>query len=84
MQNPNSTAVKVNVSYLGEDGSAKVVSDTIGTNSRKTFNMADAGVSGRHAIQVSSQTAGKKVMVERSMYWYNRGAGTDTIGGYSD
>src|SRR5450756_1514272 len=25
-----------------------------------------------------------KIMVERAMYWNNRGAGTDTIGGYSD
>ncbi len=29
-------------------------------------------------------STGKKVMVERAMYWNNRGAGTDTIGGYSD
>ena len=30
---------------------------------------------------VTSKTYGKKIMVERSMYWNNRGAGTDTIGG---
>ena len=34
------------------------------------------------SIMVTSKTAGKKIMVERSMYWNNRGAGTDTIGGY--
>jgi hypothetical protein len=28
--------------------------------------------------------SGKKIMVERAMYWNNRSAGTDTIGGYSD
>jgi hypothetical protein len=33
---------------------------------------------------VRSKTIGKKVMVERAMYWNSRGAGTDTIGGYSD
>jgi hypothetical protein len=33
---------------------------------------------------VTSKTAGKPIMVERAMYWNNRGAGTDTIGGYSD
>jgi hypothetical protein len=33
---------------------------------------------------VTSKTSGKKIMVERSMYWNNRGAGTDTIGGYGD
>jgi hypothetical protein len=31
---------------------------------------------------VTSQ--GLPIMVERAMYWNNRGAGTDTIGGYSD
>ena len=35
-------------------------------------------------IRVKSKTAGKSIMVERAMYWNNRGAGTDTIGGYSD
>jgi hypothetical protein len=33
---------------------------------------------------VTSKTSGKKIMVERSMYWNSRGAGTDTIGGYGD
>jgi hypothetical protein len=36
------------------------------------------------SIMVTPKTAGKKIMVERAMYWENRGAGTDTIGGYSD
>jgi hypothetical protein len=84
VQNPNSTAVSVNVTYLGQDGSVKTVSASIPANSRKTFNMADAGVSGMNSVQVSCQTAGKKIMVERSMYWNNRGAGTDTIGGFED
>jgi hypothetical protein len=84
VQNPNSSQVTVNVTYMAQDGSVKTVTAAIPANSRKTFNMADAGVSGMHAIQVSSATAGKKVMVERSMYWNNRGAGTDTIGGFAD
>jgi hypothetical protein len=33
---------------------------------------------------VTSKTKDKKIMVERAMYWNNRGAGTDTIGGYGD
>ena len=33
---------------------------------------------------VECTTSGKKVMCERAMYWNNRGAGTDTIGGYMD
>jgi len=33
---------------------------------------------------VKSKTPDKKIMVERAMYFFNRGAGTDTIGGFSD
>lgn len=38
----------------------------------------------RAAIRVTSKTPGKNIMCERSMYRNRRGAGTDTIGGYSD
>jgi hypothetical protein len=58
--------------------------DTIPSNSRKTYNMADKVPNGKAAIYVTCTTAGKQIMVERSMYWNNRGAGTNTIGGYSD
>jgi hypothetical protein len=43
-----------------------------------------SGINGRAAIMVKPKTAGKSIMVERAMYWNNRGAGTDTIGGYGD
>ena len=39
---------------------------------------------GRAAVLVRSKTPGKGIMVERAMYWNNRGAGTDTVGGYGD
>jgi hypothetical protein len=52
-------------------------------NSRKTFNMGDK-LDGRAAIEVTSLATGKKIMVERAMYWGSKGAGTDTIGGFSD
>jgi ribosomal protein L27 len=86
VQNPNSTNVTVEISYLTPNGQGNVVkTETIPANSRKTFNMAShSGISGRAAIMVTSKTAGKKIMVERAMYWNARGAGTDTIGGYSD
>jgi hypothetical protein len=59
--------------------------ETIPANSRQTYNMmAHSGISGRAAIKVRCLTSGKKIMVERAMYWNSRGAGTDTIGGYSD
>ena len=86
VQNPNSSDIQVEISYLTPNGSGNVTKiETIPKNSRKTFNMLQhSGISGRAAIMVKSKTSGKKIMVERAMYWNNRGAGTDTIGGYSD
>jgi hypothetical protein len=46
--------------------------------------MADRMPSTRAGIMVTSMSTGKPIMVERAMYWNARGAGTDTIGGYSD
>jgi len=47
-----------------------------------SFNMADKVKSGRASILVFTMDAEKPILVERSMYMDNRGAGTDTIGGY--
>jgi hypothetical protein len=85
VQNPNSSSVKVQISYLTPSGKGNVVfTDTIGANSRKTYSMAKKIPSGRAAVLVASKTSGKDIMVERAMYWNSRGAGTDTIGGFSD
>ena len=86
VQNPNSTDVTVQVAYMTPTGKGNVTkTETVKGSSRKTFSMAEhSGLSGRAAIMVSSKTSGKKVMVERAMYWNSRGAGTDTIGGYGD
>ena len=85
VQNPNNEPVNIRVSYLVPDGKTNVVfTDTLKGNSRKTYNMADQGIKGRAAVLVTSLTPDKKIMVERAMYWNSRGAGTDTIGGYSD
>ncbi len=85
VQNPNSSSVAVEVSYLTPSGAGNVTFyDNIPANSRKTYNMADSGISGRAAVMVRSLTPNNKIMVERAMYWNSRGAGTDTIGGYSD
>jgi len=43
-----------------------------------------SGVNGRAAVVVTAISGPKKVMVERSMYWNKRGAGTDSIGGFAD
>jgi len=81
VQNPNASAVAVEVSYLKAGGGAEILTASIPANSRMTFNMADKVPSGRASIAVASKTPGKKIMVERAMYWNNKGAGTDTIGG---
>jgi len=84
VQNPAPGDVSVEVTYLGAGGTGNVTkTETIGANSRKTFNMAEhSGITGRAAITVTSRST--PIMVERAMYRNNRGAGTDTIGGYSD
>ncbi|MBU4174238.1 MAG: hypothetical protein KKB90_01060 [Actinobacteria bacterium] len=85
VQNPNDTDVEVEISYLTASGYGNVTfADTVPANSRWTYNMADRLPGETAAILVTSKTSGEKIMVERAMYWDNRGAGTDTIGGYSD
>jgi len=86
VQNPNPSDVQVDITYMTPNGQGNVTkTETIPASSRKTFNMAEhSGINGRAAIMVNCKTAGQKIMVERAMYWNNRGAGTDTIGGYVD
>jgi C4-type Zn-finger protein len=48
------------------------------------FNMADKIKSGRASVLVQVTDPSGKVIVERSMYLNNKGAGTDTIGAFSD
>lgn len=83
VQNPNNSDITVEISYLGAGGTGnQSFTDTVPANSRKTYNIADKIPSGRASVMVTSQSL--PIMVERAMYWSNRGAGTDTIGGYSD
>jgi len=84
VQNPNAVDVEVEISYLTPTGAGNVVfTDNVPANSRKTYDMSQK-ISGRAAVMVTSTTPGRKIMVERAMYWNTRGAGTDTIGGYSE
>jgi hypothetical protein len=46
--------------------------------------MADSGIDGRAAVVVRSEEGSGPVVVERAMYWNSRGAGTDTVGAYTD
>ncbi len=85
VQNPNNTDVSVQISYLTPNGQGNVTfAETVPANSRKTYSMVDKGIGGRAAVRVTSKTSGKRIMVERAMYWNSRGVGTDTVGGYAD
>ncbi|MBU4490224.1 MAG: IPT/TIG domain-containing protein, partial [Actinobacteria bacterium] len=85
IQNPNASAVTVEISYLTPTGTGNVVfTETIGANSRESYSMADKLPNARASVMVKSKDAGKPIMVERAMYWNNKGAGADTIGGYGD
>ncbi|MHB8893920.1 MAG: hypothetical protein ACYC99_01920 [Candidatus Geothermincolia bacterium] len=84
VQNPGLTQVNITVTYLLPSGAPVSFTDAVAANSRKTFNMADKGIGGQAGIVVTCTSTGKKIMVERAMYYVNRGAGTDTIGGFSD
>jgi hypothetical protein len=82
--NPNNSGVQVMISYLFADGSgASYFIATVPANSRATYDMSALFPSGRASIAVNCLTGGKKVLAERSMYWNDRGAGTDTVGDWS-
>jgi hypothetical protein len=88
--NPNQEAVKVQVTYLPAGGGKAITfTDEIAAGSRKTYNMLgggkpNPGISGRASTVVKSLDEGLPIIVERSMYWNNRGAGTNTIGAFED
>ena len=85
VQNPNPGAVTVRITYLPQGGGKSATfTDEIPPNSRKTYSMGDKIPAGRASVIVQSLDAARPIMVERSMYWNSRGAGTGTIWGYSD
>ena len=85
VMNLNTSSVKVRLTYVTVNGEGNVKFDaTIPGQSRMTFNMADKVSPGSYGVIVESLTSGKKIMVERSIYYIERGCGTDTIGGFSD
>jgi hypothetical protein len=82
VQNPNNSDVTAEITYMTPNGQGNVTfTDTVPANSRKTYSMVDKGIGGRAAVQVKCSSP---IMVERAIYWNGRGAGTDTIGAFSD
>jgi hypothetical protein len=85
VQNPNDRDVEVQITYLTPNGKNNpTFKDVVKANTRKTYNLVDKVSNSRAAVLVTSVTPGLKIIVERSMYWNSRGAGTDTIGGFAD
>jgi hypothetical protein len=87
VQNPKLVPVNIRISYLTYNGEDNVVfTDTINAQSRRTYTLGNRVTNNKVAILVECLTAppNNEIIVERSMYWNNKGAGTDTIGGYSD
>ena len=81
VQNPNDKDVQIEIDYLLAGGGIKKQYDTVKANSRQTYSMTAIVPNVRAGIVV---TGNLPIMVERAMYFNNRGGGTDTIGGYSD
>ncbi len=85
VQNSNASSVNIAITYMTPSGSGNQTRHyTIPANSRRTYLMSDVLPGSRAAIKVSSTSPGKRIMVERAMYWNDRTSATDTIGGYSD
>jgi DNA-binding beta-propeller fold protein YncE len=67
LQNPNSNAANVRVTYMFPDSSTQVQEVTVGPHSRKTLNVNDVVGAGKDvAIVVESDIA---IMAERPMYF---------------
>jgi len=64
VQNPNSSEVTVEITYLTSDGAGNVAkTEVIPANSRKTFNMLEhSGINGRASVKVASLTDGRAIM----------------------
>jgi hypothetical protein len=82
VENPNSTPADVVIHYFPQGGGKTITfTDTIPAASRRSYSMVDKVPSGRASVLVTSES---NIIVERSMYMNNRGAGTDTIGTFFD
>lgn len=87
VQNPASSTAEVKVSYLREGGQGNITfTDYIPAYSRRSYSMADRLTDARAAVVVMTREDNPRcqVVAERSMYWENRGAGTNTIGCFDD
>ena len=81
VQNPNPEAVDVTVTYMTPTGPNVQPTFSMPANSRHTIRVNDALPNADLSTKVSGSAP---IIAERAMYWNSRGAGTDTIGGFTD
>ncbi|MHB8896222.1 MAG: DUF5719 family protein [Candidatus Geothermincolia bacterium] len=78
VQNPNTAAAKVTLTYMTPDGQVAGPVVSLPANARQTFFVADT-VPSQWSVS-TKVTSDKPVIAERAMYGNNRSWGTDSIG----
>jgi Papain family cysteine protease/IPT/TIG domain/Family of unknown function (DUF5719) len=78
VQNPNSKAANVNVTFMTPSGTVQGPQVSVPANARQTFNVADT-VPGQWEVS-TRVTADRPVFAERAMYGNNRAWGSESIG----
>ena len=84
IQNPNSTAVSVTLTYMSDDVDTATVSETItiSGNSRYTRKINDVSGMENEAGVATKVESDQGVIVERAMYWPKDGDVSSWIGGH--
>jgi hypothetical protein len=77
--NPNTTAAPVTITFLKDDGTTVVVTETLAAQSRRTLRVND--IAGLEAASFSTVVHSEDLLplvVERTMAWDTRGYGAHT------
>ncbi|MBU4301754.1 MAG: S8 family serine peptidase, partial [Actinobacteria bacterium] len=77
IQNPSSRTAVVNVTYMTPGGPVEKSPFSIPANSRYSINVSDDLPGEEMSFEV---VANRRVIAERSMYWYGKRGGHDSIG----
>jgi len=83
VQNPNSTAANVTITYMDQDGNTETQYETINANRRFTQKINDvSNMNNKSGVSTTVEsTNGVGVIAERAMYWYDP-SNTYWIGGH--
>jgi len=81
VQNPNEAAAAVTLTYMTPTGALAKGPFSVPGRGRTTFRANDQVPNSDISVKVH---ADRPIVAERSMYWDNKGAGTESIGSYSD